>query len=113
MDVRSRSSICCVLVALFLVFGPACTSEKQYEGSYKVQAAEDSKYAGTTIELKEGGQGTWTMMDDEASFAWYVKGHELRLNTKMGGVIVGKIQADGSFEIKLPGAERMSFKKKD
>jgi hypothetical protein len=110
MDVR-LSYIGCLLVALLLVFSPACTSEEQYEGTYEAQAAEDSKYAGTIIELKEGGQGTWTMMDDEASFEWYVKGDELRLNTKMGGVIVGHLRDDGSFEIELPGAGKMSFQK--
>ena len=112
MDVRS-SYIGFVLVALLLVFSPACTSEEQYEGTYEAQAEEDSKYAETTIDLKEGGQGTWTMMDDEASFEWYVKGAELRLNTKLGGVIVGELQDDGSFEIELPGAGKMSFKKSD
>jgi hypothetical protein len=110
MDVRS-STIGCLLVALLLAFSPACTSEVQYEGTYTAQAEEGSKYAGTTIVLKESGQGTWTMMDDEASFEWYVKGDELRLNTKLGGVIVGKIHDDGSFEIELPGAGKMSFRK--
>jgi hypothetical protein len=112
MDVKS-STIGCLIAALLLVFSPACTSEAQYEGTYEAQAEDDSKYAGTTVVLKEGGQGTWTMMDDEASFEWYVKGDELRLNTKLGGVIVGNLQDDGSFEIELPGAGKMSFQKSD
>ena len=112
MDTRSRY-IGCLLVALLLVLSPACTSEEQYVGTYEAQAEEDSKYADTTIELKEGGQGTWTMMADEASFEWYVKGDELRLNTKMGGVIVGELEDDDSFEIELPGAGKMTFEKSD
>jgi hypothetical protein len=53
------------------------------------------------------------MTDDEVSLEWYVKGDELRLNTKMAGVIVGVLQDDGSFEIELPGAGKMLFKKSD
>ncbi len=112
MDARSRT-IGCLLLALLFAFGTACTSEKQYEGTYKAQAEEDSKYADATIELKEGGHGTWTMMDDEAAFEWYVKGDQLRLNTKQGGVIVGELEDDDSFEIELPGAGKMTFKKSD
>jgi hypothetical protein len=115
MDVRS-SHIGYLLVALLLVFSPACDVfkyEERWEGIYEAQAEEDSKYAGATIELKEDGEGTWIMLDDEAPFSWYKKGDQLRLNTKGGGVIVGEIQDEDSFEIQLPGAERMSFKKSD
>jgi len=112
MDMRS-SYIGCLLAVLLLVLSAGCTSEKRYTGTYKAQADVDSKYAGAYIELKENGHGSWIMMDDEASFSWYVKGDELRLNTKLGGVIVGKFQDDGSFEITLPGAQKMSFKKSD
>ncbi|MEE9435404.1 MAG: hypothetical protein V3V37_01860 [Candidatus Adiutricales bacterium] len=53
------------------------------------------------------------MSDDEDSFTWYVKGDdELRLNTRLGGVIVGKIQ-DGTIVIMLAGRDKITFKKSE
>jgi len=46
----------------------------------------------------------------EAPFRWTVKKGELRLNTKEGGVIIGKLEGD-ILEIKLPGSKTMSFKR--
>jgi len=60
--------------------------------------------------LKENGEGVWRVEDEEESFSWYVKGDEIRLNTKLGGVIVGEIQ-DDTLKITLPGGNKMSFKK--
>lgn len=77
---------------------------------YKAQGEESTKDSEIYIELKEDGEGAWRVLDDEVSFTWYLKGDELRLNTKLGGVIVGKIQ-DDTIEITLPGARTMSFKK--
>ncbi|UCE33106.1 MAG: hypothetical protein JSV40_07625 [Deltaproteobacteria bacterium] len=50
------------------------------------------------------------MKDEENSFSWYVKGSEIRMNTKAGGIIVAKIQND-TLEITLPAGKKMSFKK--
>jgi len=41
---------------------------------------------------------------------WTIKKGELRVNTKEGGVIIGKLEGEVP-EIKLPGAKTMSFKK--
>ncbi|MGD2127342.1 MAG: hypothetical protein PVG99_14775 [Desulfobacteraceae bacterium] len=96
----------CVLLTLHI----SCTSKEKYAGTYKAEGAETAGQAETYIELKENGEGAWRTGDEEVSFTWYLKGGELRLNTKEGGVIVGQIQ-DGTFQITLPGAMRMSFKK--
>ena len=50
------------------------------------------------------------MGTEEVTFAWYIKRGELRVNTKGGGVIVGKIDKD-TIQITLPGSKIMSFKK--
>jgi hypothetical protein len=39
-----------------------------------------------------------------------LKGGELRINTKEGGVIVGKIQGD-TIEVNIPGQKSMLFQK--
>ena len=99
-------SLMCLLAVI--VFG--CASEERFAGTY--QAVEGGSPAGTEtfLELKETGEGTWRVDDDEVSFSWYVKGDELRFNTKNGGVIVGKIH-DDTIEVVLPGNRSMSFKK--
>jgi hypothetical protein len=60
--------------------------------------------------LKETGVGVWRVGDDEVTFSWYVKGNELRLNTKNGGVIVGSLD-NGVIHVTLPGSKELLFRK--
>jgi hypothetical protein len=60
--------------------------------------------------LKEKGIGIWKVLDEEASFRWAVKDSEIRLSTKLGGTIIGKIR-EGIIEITLPGSNTMFFRK--
>ena len=64
----------------------------------------------TSLELKETAIGIWKVGEDEVSLSWYVKGNELRLNTRNGGVIVGRLD-DESIHVTLPGSEDILFKK--
>jgi hypothetical protein len=74
------------------------------------QEGELSGYSETCIELKKNGVGVWRVLDDEASFRWDAKDNEIRLHTKTGGVIIGKIQGD-TLEIALPGRSVRYFKR--
>lgn len=98
------------LVCLFLIFTFSCDSRERYAGTYSAQGEVSPKYHQTVIELKENGQGVWRVLDDEVSFRWSVNGNEIRLHTKEGGIIIGKIQGD-TLEITLPGARAMSFRR--
>ena len=97
-------------VCLLFIFVLGCASEKKFAGTYRAQEGESPAGAETFLELKETGEGAWRVDDDEVPFSWYVKGNELRFNTKNGGVIVGKIHGD-AIEIALPGNRTMVFKK--
>jgi len=97
-------------IVFLLIFVFSCTSREEYAGLYKAQVEKSDKYAETYIELKENGEGTWIVADDEEEFLWYIKGDELRLNTKLGGVIVGRIQND-AIEIVLSKKRKILFKK--
>jgi hypothetical protein len=92
------------------MFAFSCSSKAEYSGLYKAQDTESKKYTDIFIDLKETGEGIWRVSDDEETFSWYVKGDELRLNTKLGGVIVGEIQ-DGTIVIMLAGRDKITFKK--
>jgi hypothetical protein len=97
--------LCLVVILLF-----GCESKDKYVGVYKAQAPESAKQAEIVLELKANGDGLWRVGSEEVIFAWYIKGGELRVNTKRGGVIVGEIDKD-TIQITLPGSKTMSFKK--
>jgi hypothetical protein len=98
------------LVCLLAVFVFGCASEEQFAGLYEAEEAGSPSEAQTFLELKEDGAGVWRVGDDEVSFSWYLKGGELRFNTKDGGVIVGEIRGN-TIKVALPGDRHMSFKK--
>ena len=66
--------------------------------------------AATVIELKANGDGAWKSGGEEIPFSWHIKGGELRINTKGGGVIVGGLEKD-TIHLILPGNKKMTFRK--
>ena len=99
-----------ILLLLMVVFPLSCGQKDIYEGIYKAQQEETSKYFRNQLELMEKGQAVWRLSDAEVSFRWDIKDSEIWLSTKSGGIIIGKIHGD-TIEITLPGANKMSFKK--
>lgn len=97
-----------LLQLLFLL--SSCGSGDEFIGTYKAEAGNSPKQAETVVELKPNGNGAWKVGDDEVAFTWYVKGAQLRVNDKGGGVIVGTIEKD-TIKITLPGTRVMAFKK--
>jgi hypothetical protein len=108
IDLPARLFSICLLLLLLL----ACESRDRYIGVYRAEADKGSKQTEVIMELKANGDGAWRMGDEEIPFTWYTKSGELRINTKGGGVIVGSMAAD-SFQVKLPSAGPLFFKKID
>jgi len=81
-----------------------------FTGTYKAEATESPRQSETIVELKANGGGIWRVGDEEVPFSWYIKGGELRVNTKGGGVIVGTMDHD-TIHLTLPGTKMMSFKR--
>lgn len=79
--IRLRLSLLCLLLLLIL----SCGSKDQYIGTYQADPDDSHKPAEIVMELKANGAGIWRVNDDEVPFAWYIKGGELRVNTKGGG----------------------------
>lgn len=98
------------LFSLLLVCVISCGNREQPIGTYVADEKESPKQTDTSLELKENGMGTWKVGDDEVSFTWYVKGDELRVHTKGGGVIVGKLEKD-AIRVTLPGSKTVAFTK--
>lgn len=94
----------------------SCGSGDRYVGVYKAMQ-EPPNQREIILELKENGDGLWKVGTDEAKgtfeevpFTWYTKRGDLRVNTKAGGVIVGKIDKD-TIHLTLPGSKALTFRK--
>jgi len=94
------------LWCLFLALCPACESKDKYAGTYAAQG----KTGEVRMELKASGEGLWIAGNQEVSFSWHIKAGDLRINTKEGGVIVGKIEGS-DIKINLPGQKELVFKR--
>ncbi|SPD76150.1 conserved hypothetical protein [uncultured Desulfobacterium sp.] len=99
------------LIFFFMTVAISCTSKEAYEGVYAAQGGRSEKYSNSQLELKEKGVAVWSVPNDEVSFRWDVKGSEIWLSSKSGGIIIGKIKGD-TIEVTLPGAKEPCFFKK-
>ena len=107
---RGWSVSLCVLFMFLL----SCESNDSYVGVYKASGKETAKQEAVILELKANGNGVWRVgskeVFSEIPVAWYIKRGELRINTKEGGVIVGKIEKD-TIRMTLPGFGALTFRK--
>lgn len=99
------------VICLALVLPCSCQYGDPYTGTYEGEGRVLNRMEEVTLELKSGGEGVWRVGADEVPFSWYVKGGELRVNTRTGGVITGIIQ-EKTIEITLPDSMKMTFRKK-
>jgi hypothetical protein len=119
MRKRSGLDVCewvvglCVLVMLLA----SCESGDKYVGTYRAETTGAAKQESIVLELRANGDGVWKVISDgatgapvEVPFTWYIKQGDLRINTKEGGVIVGKIKKD-TIQMTLPGPKALTFKK--
>jgi hypothetical protein len=105
----------CLFVLLMFLF--SCESKDKYVGVYEVQTTSSARQGVTILELKANGDGLWRVNSGkltgafvEVPFTWYIKRGDLRVNTRAGGVIVGKIDKD-TIQITLPGSRALTFRK--
>jgi hypothetical protein len=100
-------SLCFFSIIAFAGCGP---DTKGLVGSYKAQTQDPSLRGRLSMVLKESGVGVWKVGDDELSFSWHVKDSQLRLYTRNGGVIIGKLKGR-LIEIALPGFPKLTFQR--
>ncbi len=98
------------LVLFLILLLIASCSKDEFAGSYRAEEKDLPGQVETIIELKPNGEGAWKSGSEEIPFAWYIKGGELRINTKGGGVIVGGLEKD-TIHMILPGDKKMTFRK--
>lgn len=100
----------CLLLMLLL----SCESKDRYVGIYKAVGKETANQQEIILELKANGDGLWSVgskeVFSEIPVVWYIKHGELRVNTKAGGIVVGKIEKD-TIRMTLPGFGALTFRK--
>ena len=97
-------------VCLFLPSLLACAPKASYEGKYAAVDPGAANPPEISIELKSNGQGIWQVQNDQADFTWSVRGAEIRLHLKSGGVISGRI-VNSTIVMKLPEPGVITFHK--
>ncbi len=102
--------VCFLCIFCFTAFAGCGPVSQDLVGTYEAQTRDPSLHGKVSMNLKETGAGVWSVGDSEIAFTWHVKGNELRLYTRNGGIIVGDIKGR-VIEIALPGLDKLSFKK--
>jgi hypothetical protein len=110
-DLKFRNLCLTAFLCIIVLAAFSCDRRELFSGSYVAEGEENLKTPENVIELKENGQGVWRIADDEATFSWRVTDDEIRLYTKSGGVIIGKMKTGDTLEIALPGSKFRYFKK--
>ena len=97
-------------MAFSLLLSWSCESKERHAGKCTVVEGGSPRQEEVFLELKPIGEGIWVVGAQEVIFRWYIKKGDLRINTKEGGVLVGKIKED-TLRITVPGKGEMLFKK--
>jgi len=93
-----------------LTFTFGCAREEKYIGTYMATEKSSPEFRGMWVDLKRNGKGIRRIHGEEVSFEWAVKGSELRIQTKAGGILIAKMK-NGILEVPLPGSKILYLKK--
>ncbi len=98
-----------LLLCMPLALG--CPGGEDIKGRYVAEASPESP--AVTLELSDEGKGGWVVEGVTTTLSWELRGKEVLLHTKSGGILAGTLeQADtGSRRITLdlPGVGRLIF----
>lgn len=86
----------------------ACTDQQRYEGRYVNETALDTPIV---LTLKAGGEGAWDTGLDTAAFRWKIRGKEIWLHTRTGGVVLGSVLGPEDLAIDIPGVGLIHFQR--
>lgn len=114
MKLKIVFSVFLPLIVVLVLGCPACSSKDDYIGIYTSVEGTGPTKKENVIVLMESGQGTWKCCSEESenevSFSWAIKGKELRIYTKGGGVMTGELMKH-SFVMQLPERKALIFHK--
>ena len=97
-----------VLCLVALITAAGCGRSSPLAGQYEAGYGDGGRTI--VLDLREGGQGSWTAEDESIAFKWDVRGDEVLLHTRAGGVIRVAVKG-GELTADLPGAGRLVFRR--
>jgi hypothetical protein len=96
-----------ILCAFTILVICSCSGGLDVAGRY--EASNPSGGPPLMLELKNDGNGSWSIAKEEVAFAWEPADSAVLLHSKSGGVITGQLRSDGSIEINMPGVGEFRF----
>lgn len=105
---RHPQILLCVLTLTVLLVAGCGGEPAGLTGTWSAAAPDGST---VTLELAEGGIGTWSAGQEAAEVRWSTGGGLLILHTKAGGVLTGR-PAEGGWRFEVPGSGVLVFKRR-
>lgn len=96
-----------VLLVLVMV---ACGRSSPVSGHYEASYGESGRDKTIVLELREGGQGSWTADGESIAFKWDMRDGEVLLHTKAGGIIRAVARGE-ALTTDLPGVGKLVFRR--
>ena len=87
-----------------------CGGNEDLSGRYRAESRGEDPPQTVTLELNENGQGTWKISGDQVTFKWEVRGREIRLHTREGGVATG-LREGKAIHLQMPGMPPLTFQR--
>ena len=87
-----------------------CAGNEGLPGRYGAELPGENPPRTATLEFNENGQGTWKISGDQVPFKWEVRGMEIRLHTREGGVVTGSHEGS-AVHLRLPGLPPTTFQR--
>ncbi len=107
-----RPTLPAALLILCMLLALGCPRGEDIKGRYVAEAGAESP--AVVLELKEEGKGGWVVEGVTAPFTWELRGQEVVLHTKSGGILAGALEHADSGErritLDLPGVGRLVFR---
>ncbi|MEF3698374.1 hypothetical protein [Desulfolutivibrio sp.] len=103
-------SFCLPWILLLILMTVACGRSSPVSGNYEASYGESGRDKTIVLELREGGQGSWTADGESIAFKWDVRDGEVLLHTKAGGVIRAVARGE-VLTTDLPGVGKLVFRR--
>lgn len=110
MRVWEHSCMNAWTLLLFLILCAGCENRSVVMGKYTAQGDEEGAVPTVVLELKDAGQGSWATEDESVQFRWDSTEDEIRLYTKAGGIVQGRLEGE-SISVSLPSAGIIRFQR--
>jgi hypothetical protein len=100
-----------MVLAVLAALGPAsCGGSSPVAGRYEAVRGEGDQGRTIVLELEEAGRGAWNADAESIAFKWDVRGTEVLLHTRGGGVIRAVIRGQ-DLVVDLPGVGELLFRR--